>query len=193
VTLYAFYFLSFLAVLSALMVVFSRNPIYSVLYLVITFFCVACHYLILNAQFLAAVHIIVYAGAIMVLFLYVIMLLNLNRESEASKTNVFRFIAVISAGLLLVVFVGALRGSESSQVVLSKSTEIGLVKNLGQMLFGEFLLPFEIVSILLLAAMVGAVMLGKTHMKRVKEMKQQKNVRGSAASRKYRNVNEIIK
>jgi NADH-quinone oxidoreductase subunit J len=193
VTLYAFYFLSFLAVLSALMVVFSRNPIYSVLYLVITFFCVACHYLILNAQFLAAVHIIVYAGAIMVLFLYVIMLLNLNRDSEASKTNVFRFIAVISAGLLLVVFVGALRGAESSQVVLSKSTEIGLVKNLGQMLFGEFLLPFEIVSILLLAAMVGAVMLGKTHMKRVKEMKQQKNVRGSAASIKYRNVNEIIK
>jgi NADH-quinone oxidoreductase subunit J len=154
---------------------------------------VACHYLILNAQFLAAVHIIVYAGAIMVLFLYVIMLLNLNRNSEASKTNVFRFIAVISAGLLLVVFVGALRGAESSQVVLSKSTEIGLVKNLGQMLFGEFLLPFEIVSILLLAAMVGAVMLGKTHMKRVKEMKQQKNVRGSAASLKYRNINEIIK
>ena len=192
-TLYAFYFLSFLAVLSALMVVFSRNPIYSVLYLVITFFCVACHYLILNAQFLAAVHIIVYAGAIMVLFLYVIMLLNLNRDSEASKTNVFRFIAVISAGLLLVVFIGALRGAESSQVVLSKSTEIGLVKNLGQMLFGEFLLPFEIVSILLLAAMVGAVMLGKTHMKRVKEMKQQKNVRGSAASLKYRNINEIIK
>jgi NADH-quinone oxidoreductase subunit J len=193
VTLYAFYFLSFLAVLSALMVVFSRNPIYSVLYLVITFFCVACHYLILNAQFLAAVHIIVYAGAIMVLFLYVIMLLNLNRDSEASKGNVFRFIAVISAGLLLVVFIGALRGAESSQVVLNKSTEIGLVKNLGRMLFKEFLLPFEIVSILLLAAMVGAVMLGKTHMKRVKELKQQKNGRGSAAAMKYRNVNEILK
>jgi NADH-quinone oxidoreductase subunit J len=193
VTLYAFYFLSFLAVLSALMVVFSRNPIYSVLYLVITFFCVACHYLILNAQFLAAVHIIVYAGAIMVLFLYVIMLLNLNGDSEASKSNVFKFIAVISAGLLLVVFVGALRGAESAQVVLSKSTEIGMVKHLGKMLFNEFLLPFEIVSILLLAAMVGAVMLGKTHMKRVKEMQQSKNGRGSAAAMKYRNVNEILK
>jgi NADH-quinone oxidoreductase subunit J len=193
VTLYAFYFLSFLAVLSALMVVFSRNPIYSVLYLIITFFCVACHYLILNAQFLAAVHIIVYAGAIMVLFLYVIMLLNLNRDSETLKSNAFRFIAVISAGLLLVVFVGALRGAESSQVVLTKSVEIGLVKNLGMMLFNEFLLPFEIVSILLLAAMVGAVMLGKTHMKRVKELKQHKNGRGSTAAMKYQNVNEILK
>ena len=78
VTLYVFYFLSFLAVLSALMVVFSRNPVHSVLYLVITFFSVGGHYLILSAEFLFAVHIIVYAGAILVLFLYVIMLLNLN-------------------------------------------------------------------------------------------------------------------
>lgn len=192
-TLYVFYFLSFLAVLSALMVVFSRNPIYSVLYLVITFFCVAGHYLILNAQFLFAVHLIVYAGAIMVLFLYVIMLLNLNKDSEASKGSIFRFIAAITAGLLLVVFVGALRGAETSTVVLDKSVEIGLVKNLGKMLFDEFLLPFEIVSILLLAAMVGAVMLGKTHMKRIQEIKQSKNGRGSAAALKYRNVNEIVK
>ena len=86
-TLYAFYFLSFLAILSALMVVFSRNPIYSVLYLVITFFCVACHYLLLNAQFLAAVHIIVYAGAIMVLFLYVLMLMDLKKETEPPKNR----------------------------------------------------------------------------------------------------------
>lgn len=192
-TLYVFYFLSFLAVLSALMVVFSRNPIYSVLYLVITFFCVAGHYLVLNAQFLFAVHLIVYAGAIMVLFLYVIMLLNLNKDSEASKGNIFRFIAAITAGLLLVVFVGALRGAETSTVVLDKSVEIGLVKNLGKMLFNEFLLPFEIVSILLLTAMVGAVMLGKTHMKRIQEIKQGKNGRGSAAALKYRNVNEIVK
>ena len=75
-TLNVFYFLSFVAVLSALMVVFSKSPVYSVLYLIITFFCIAGHYVLLNAQFLAAVHVIVYAGAIMVLFLYVIMLLE---------------------------------------------------------------------------------------------------------------------
>lgn len=164
-TLYVFYFLSFLAVLSALMVVFSRNPIYSVLYLVITFFCVGGHYLILSAEFLFAVHIIVYAGAIMVLFLYVIMLLNLNQATEPLKTHFYRFAAIISAGLLMLVIVAALKGAESAQIVFGASSEIGLVKNLGRMLFNEFLLPFEIVSILLLAAMVGAVMLGKTHMK----------------------------
>jgi NADH-quinone oxidoreductase subunit J len=170
VSLYAFYFLSFLAVLSALMVVFSRNPIYSVLYLVITFFCVACHYLLLNAQFLAAVHVIVYAGAIMVLFLYVIMLLNLNKDDEAHKSNLLKFAAVISAGLLLVVFVGALRGAEAEYIDFGKINNSGLIKNLGYLLFHEFLLPFEIVSILLLAAMVGAVMLGKTHMKRTPDV-----------------------
>lgn len=193
-TLYAFYFLSFLAVLSALMVVFSRNPIYSVLYLVITFFCVACHYLLLNAQFLAAVHVIVYAGAIMVLFLYVIMLLNLNKDDESRKTNLWRAGAVITAGLLMVVIVGALRGAETANINFNSSNNTGLVKNLGNLLFNEFLLPFEIVSILLLTALVGAVMLGKTHMKRVQEIAHKKNGRGSVASaRGISNIKEFTK
>ena len=168
-TLYVFYFLSFLAVLSALMVVFSKNPIYSVLYLVITFFCVGGHYLILSAEFLFAVHVIVYAGAIMVLFLYVIMLLNLNQETEPHKEPVYKLAAVISGGLLMLVLVAALKGAESSHLVFGAHSEIGLVKNLGKMLFNEFLLPFEIVSLLLLTAMVGAVMLGKTPLKEVKK------------------------
>ena len=79
-TQYIFWFLSFLALMSSLMVVFTKNAVYSVLCLIITFFAIAGHYLLLNAQFLAAVHIIVYAGAIMVLFLFVIMLMNLNEE-----------------------------------------------------------------------------------------------------------------
>jgi len=82
ITEYIFWFLSFLAVLSGLMVVFSKNAVYSVLYLIITFFAIAGHYLLMSAQFLAAVHIIVYAGAIMVLFLYVIMMLNQNKSAE---------------------------------------------------------------------------------------------------------------
>lgn len=192
--LYAFYFLSFLAVLSALMVVFSRNPVYSVLYLVITFFCVACHYLLLNAQFLAAVHIIVYAGAIMVLFLYVIMLLNLNKEGEAHKKNIFRFAAVITAGLLMVVIVAGLRGVETGMINFDSSNNTGLVKNLGNLLFNEYLLPFEVVSILLLTAMVGAVMLGKTHMKRVTEVPPQKNGKSvHSANANVQPVNEITK
>jgi NADH-quinone oxidoreductase subunit J len=193
VTLYAFYFLSFLAVLSALMVVFSKNPIYSVLYLVITFFCVACHYLLLNAQFLAAVHVIVYAGAIMVLFLYVIMLLNLNQDSESHKSTLVKFAAVISAGLLMVVIVGSLRGAEAAQVSFAKASNIGLVKNLGTMLFHEFLLPFEIVSLLLLAAMVGAVMLGKTHMKRLKNEQKINGRSADVSAANIKNVKEFSK
>ena len=133
---------------------------YSVLYLIITFFAIAGHYILLNAQFLAVVHVIVYAGAIMVLFLYVIMLLNLNRESEPHKSMLVKIAAIASSGLLLTVLVGTLRGA--SQIVQrTGGAEIGLVKNLGQVLFNEFLFPFEISSILLLAAMVGVVMVGK--------------------------------
>ena len=156
-----FYFLSFVAILSALLVVFSKNPVYSVLYLIITFFAIAGHYILLNAQFLAAVHIIVYAGAIMVLFLYVIMLLNLNRDTEPHKSNLLKFAATICAGLLMIVLVGSLKGTELITKSTSTSSDIGLVKNLGKILFTDFLLPFEIASVLLLVAMVGAVMLGK--------------------------------
>jgi NADH-quinone oxidoreductase subunit J len=162
VALNLFYFLSFVAILSALLVVFSKNPVYSVLYLIITFFAIAGHYILLNAQFLAAVHIIVYAGAIMVLFLYVIMLLNLNRDSEPHKSNLLKFAATICAGLLMVVLVGSLKGTALVAKSTSTNSDIGLVKNLGKILFTDFLLPFEIASVLLLVAMVGAVMLGKS-------------------------------
>ena len=162
-----FYFLSFLAILSALMVVFSKNPVYSVLYLIITFFSIAGHYILLNAEFLFIVHIIVYAGAIMVLFLYVIMMLNLNRDSETEKSNLLKIAATICAGLLLVVLIGSLKGSD--QVITAATTKepIGQVRVLGRMLFNEFLLPFEITSILLLAAIVGSVMLAKSNTNKV--------------------------
>lgn len=163
-TLNLFYFLSFVAVLSALMVVFSRNPVYSVLYLIITFFSIAGHYVLMKAEFLAVVHLIVYAGAIMVLFLYVIMLLNLNRETEPHKSNLLKISAVICAGLLLIVLVGALKGTEVL-VAGANASGIGDVKNLGKVLFTDFLLPFELASVLLLAAMVGAVMLAKSEKK----------------------------
>jgi len=173
------------------MVVFSRNPIYNVLYLVITFLCVGGHYLLLSADFLFAVHIIVYAGAIMVLFLYVIMLLNLNKETEPQKNTFFKFAAIITAGLLMIVIVGALRASEAAMVAFDNHNNIGLVKNLGKMLFNEFLLPFEIVSLLLLTAMVGAVMLGKNHMKRVKEVAKNKNGRATISTLPVQPVKEL--
>jgi NADH-quinone oxidoreductase subunit J len=157
-----FYFLSFLTVLSALMVILSRNPIHSVLYLILTFFTLSGHYILLNAQFLAAVNIIVYAGAIMVLFLFVIMFLNMKQDHEEAKTNLTKIAATIVGGTVFVILFGAYRKS----IIPSYNPEqfdsqIGMIENLGALLFRDYLLPFELVSILLLVAMVGAVMLGK--------------------------------
>ena len=165
ITTYLFYLLSFLAIMFALMVVLSKNPVHSVLYLVLTFFAIAGHYVLMNAQFLAAVHIIVYAGAIMVLFLFVIMLLNLNKETEPHKSVWLKASATVASGLLLVVLVGSIKGAELIQAPKTFNPNIGLIENLGKTLFKDFLLPFEVSSVLLLAAMVGAVMLGKKSIK----------------------------
>ena len=165
ITQWLFGILSFLAIMFALMVVFSRNPINSVLYLVLTFFCIAGHYLLLNAQFLAVVHIVVYSGAIMVLFLFVIMLMNLNEDTEPQRTWLSKIIAAVAGGMLLFVMVGSLKGAEQLNYKQYGSSQIGLIKNLGMVLFKDFLFPFEIASILLLAAMVGAIMIGKKEIK----------------------------
>lgn len=157
---YLFYFLSFVAILSALMMVFSKNPVHSVLYLVVTFFSIAGHYFLLNAQFLGVVHIIVYAGAIMVLFLYVIMMLNLNQEMEPVKSNIQKIVATVSACLLCLVLIASVRTTDLKTGSASEDN-IGFVQNLGMTLFNEYLLPFELASILLLSAMVGAIFLSK--------------------------------
>src|SRR5215467_1261849 len=93
----AFYFLAFVTIFFAIMVVASKNPVHSVLYLVLTFFGISANYIfILDAPFVGIVNVIVYAGAIMVLFLYVIMLMNLNADSEPKKSNLFKISAVIT-------------------------------------------------------------------------------------------------
>jgi len=157
---YVFYILSAISIGSALMMVFSKNPVHSVLYLIATFFSIAAHFIILNADFLAIVQIIVYTGAIMVLFLYVIMLLNLNSESEVSKSTIVKIAAALSAGLLFLVMVASFKESVAlpvSEVVPG----LGSVKNLGKVLFSEYLLPFEATSVLFLSAMAGSVLLAK--------------------------------
>jgi len=156
-----FYFLAFLAIISATMVVSVRNPIHSVLYLLVTFTSITGHYILMNAQFLAAVNFIVYMGAIMVLFLFVIMFLNLNADTEPQKSTIMIFAGVISALTLLIVLLGAYMKLSIVKTASHIDTQIGLIKNLGLVLFNEFMLPFEIASVLFLAAMIGAVMLAK--------------------------------
>ena len=157
-----FYFLAFVALFSALGVVFAKNPVHSVLFLILTFFSLSGHYLLLNAQFLAAVNIIVYAGAIMVRFMLVIMFLDLNEDTEPHKPALAKFAAAIAGGSLLLIMVAALRNVQPDGVnPATFDSQIGMVDRLGMVLFRQYALPFELASILLLAAMVGSVMLGK--------------------------------
>jgi NADH-quinone oxidoreductase subunit J len=113
----------------------------------------------MNAQFLAIVNFIVYLGAILVLFLYTLMLINLNKESEPVKPFMVKFAGVFGGGILIVALVASLKSIGVSEPVILKNPDLGLVKNLGKVLFNEFLLPFEVSSVLLLSAMVGAVLL----------------------------------
>lgn len=157
-----FIVLATLSLFSGLMVVFSKNPVYSVIWLVACFLTITGHYILLSAHFLAIVNIIVYAGAIMVLFLYVIMLLNLNKDSEPNKTPLMKGAVILSAALITVVLAGSVRDYYSNP--LNPIHEgFGSAKAVGKILFTEFLLPFEVASILFISAMVGAVILGKKH------------------------------
>lgn len=156
-----FFTLSALTILSALVVVFSKSPMYSVLSLIFCFFTIAGHYILLNAQFLAITHIIVYAGAIMVLFLFVVMLLNLNADSEPHKAPKLRIAATISGGMLFLTLIAALRTTELGRFSGPPDSLNGMVQHVGQRLFTDYLLPFEISSILFLSAMIGAVVLAK--------------------------------
>jgi NADH-quinone oxidoreductase subunit J len=109
------------------------------------------HYILLNAQFLAAVNIIVYAGAIMVLFLFVIMFLNMKQDHEESKTNLTKVAATIVGGTVFVILFGAYRKSIIPSYDPDQfDSQIGMIENLGHLLFRDYLLPFELVSILLL-------------------------------------------
>lgn len=156
-----FYFLSALALGSAIMVVISKNPIYSVLWLIVTLVAISGHYILMNAQFLGIVNLIVYAGAIMVLFLFVIMLMNLDVDSEPQKNKWMKLAGVVSGGCLLLVIVAALKNAEVRGQAAGGQGDIGLIEHLGKALFTDYVVPFEISSILFLSAMVGAVVIGK--------------------------------
>ena len=158
---FLFFLIAFLAVASAVYFVFAKNPLYAILSLIVTFFSIAALYVLLNAQFLGIVQIIVYAGAIMVLFLYVLMMLNLNAKDESKKHNLLKFTGIISAGIIFVGMIGAYKGVAMTNATTNVDSQIGLTKNLGKLLFNEYVLPFELASILILAGIVSAVLIGK--------------------------------
>lgn len=164
---YLFYLLAFISIFTSLLVISAKNPIHSVLYLIITFFAIAGQYVLLNNQFLAIVHIIVYAGAIMVLFLFVLMLLNLNTQTEPAKSNIMKIIAVLSACLLGFVLFSSFAQSNMPSPMGLPNDSNGLVGNLGKILFNEYVVPFELSSLLFLSAMIGTVLLGKREVQNI--------------------------
>jgi NADH-quinone oxidoreductase subunit J len=157
-------FIYFAAVilLSAVLVITRRNPIHSVLFMLLLFFHIAGVFVVLNAEFLAAVQLIVYAGAILILYLFVVMLLNVETESKASRANRYwpwaaGFGLLVAAEMALLVTRGAFPADTAQPMRLGASG----VRELGIVLYTRYLVPFEIASIILLVGLVGAVMLAK--------------------------------
>ena len=154
--------LSVITLATAFLTIYSKNPIHSAIYLVISFFSIAGHYLLLNAQFLAIVHVIVYSGAIMILFLFTVMLMNLNKENEVHKPRITRLGAIVMFCLMCLVLIAIFINSKP---IVGEYTTTGedyqSIKVLGKVLLNEYMVPFEFASVLLLVAMIGAVLLSK--------------------------------
>jgi NADH-quinone oxidoreductase subunit J len=159
--------MAFLAIFSGLMVVLHRNPMVNIVFLILNLACIAVFFLMLGGQFIAAIQIIVYAGAIMVLFVFVIMLLNLRRDDDATVPGrVQRFLYLPAAAILAAALLYALVHHRipfpGARPV--PSAEFGTVEGVGQLLFTDHLFAFEFASLLLVVAMIGAVMLAKRHL-----------------------------
>ena len=157
-----------IAVGSALLCVTRRSPIASALWLVLTLFALAALFVILDAQFIAVLQVLVYAGAIMVLFLFVIMLLNLGRAGPSDRKGALAWAVAAALGAgLLVPLAGLARATPPAAIQLPEGTmaalqqQQGMVGAVARPLFETYLVPFEITSLLLLAAIVGAVVLAK--------------------------------
>jgi len=168
VTLTVFWIFGVIAMGSALLCITRKNPIASALWLVVTLFAVAALFVLLDAQFIAALQVLVYAGAIMVLFLFVIMLLNLGRPGPTDiKGPAGLVIAAVLAGALLLQLRVLSQSTLPSAIQLPAGTvaalqqQQGIIGAVANPLFGAYLIPFEIASVLLLAAIVGAVVLAK--------------------------------
>ena len=157
-----FYILSTVTLGSAFLTILSKNPIHSAIWLVVCFFSIAGHYALLNSQFLAMVHIIVYSGAIMILMLFTIMLMNLNISDEIAKPIVTKIIATVCFCLIGFFLVTALaQASPALETYSDTGIDFQTIQVLGKVLLNEFVVPFEMAAVLLLMAMIGAVLISK--------------------------------
>lgn len=163
--LIAFYILSSISVFAAMMVIFSDKPIVSGLYLLLCFTSVAGLYVTLSAPFIAAMQLVVYSGAIVVLILFVIMLLNQHEEKKSRKST--KFVTLMSSGFAIAIGYFIYQSIIDSKIIAgyTKMSVIGGMENnveqLADVLFSKYFVPFEVISLLLLAAIIAAVFLSK--------------------------------
>ena len=156
-----FLYFAAVIVMAAALVVVLRNPIYSALSLLVMFFHVAGLYVTLHAEFLAAIQIIVYAGAILVLYLFVVMLLNVKREEQFNRQGpvaLFLGVVLLTEAVLLSVSRGFTVATPEPG---REGSAVGNTESIGEVLYSTYLFPFEIASLILLVAMIGAVILSK--------------------------------
>jgi NADH-quinone oxidoreductase subunit J len=158
--------LAIVTVITAILVIVQRNPVASAIYLIITLFSLAGVYLLLNAQFIAIIQVLVYAGAIMVLFLFVIMLLNLEKEKRLITRHRLQKVLGVFLGIVLLAQVGMIFNSvllegSKGKFPPEKVAALGNTEVVARLLFTDYLLPFEITSVLLLVAIIGAIVLAK--------------------------------
>jgi NADH-quinone oxidoreductase subunit J len=155
------------AVFAAVMVITRRNPIHSAMFLIVNFLCIAVLYLLLNFQFIAIIQVMIYAGAIMMLVIFVIMLLSVEEEKKKHKMPV-PFSQMLGMVLVLILFALLIFGvavrvlpGEQGEFTLERVAELGDVKTIAGLLFTKFLFPFEVASLILLVGIIGAVILSK--------------------------------
>jgi NADH-quinone oxidoreductase subunit J len=163
-----FIIMGMITIVCAICVVFQKNPIYSAIFLIQTMVSLAVLYILLHAQFIAAIQVMVYAGAVMVLFVFVIMLLNLgSKDVEGGKDKlILQKVSAILLGLILFVVIGVVTIKTVFQGIKGEYTpenisEIGNTQLVGKLLFTDYVFPFEIASVLLFAAVLGAIVLAK--------------------------------
>ena len=161
-----FIILAVVTVITAILVIVQRNPVASAIYLIMTLFSLAGIYLLLNAPFIAVIQVLVYAGAIMVLFLFVIMLLNLEKEKRLITRHRLQKVLGVFLGIILLVLIGMIFNSvllegSKGKFPPEKVAALGNTEVVARLLFTDYLLPFEITSVLLLVAIIGAIVLAK--------------------------------
>jgi NADH-quinone oxidoreductase subunit J len=161
-----FLYFALVIIVSALLTITRRNPVHSIMFMLLLFFHIAGVFVLLHAEFIAAVQLIVYAGAILILYLFVVMLLNVDKESSAARANRFwpwmiAFGVLIAGEIMLLISRGSFPVEAGQPALLAGSG----VKELGIVLYQKYLVPFEIASVILLVGLVGAVMLAKKNVK----------------------------